>query len=44
MSEHIVQEHEHIMMLSWVDGKLKYKCSHHECEYVEEPYDASIEL
>ena len=32
----IKQGHKHELVLQWVDGKLVYKCLHHECEYVEE--------
>ena len=32
----IKQEHKHELVLQWVDGKLVYKCLHHECEYVED--------
>jgi hypothetical protein len=32
----IVQKHEHILTMQYLDGKWVMACVHHECEYKEE--------
>ena len=45
MSDHIVQEHKHILTMQNIDGKWWMACIHHECEYKKEikPADAMEE-
>ena len=36
MSDHIVQEHKHILTMQFKDGRWVKCCINHECDYEEE--------